>query len=438
MKTNYIIKKIQKSVSIISLLSVAGLNTPVSGITLSNAASSATANPIVRLKINTTNFNDETVFYFLPGGTTAFQPAFDAYKLLFNAGTHPYIGSMSDSILTDISGLPELPTNLSIPVKAISPATGSFTFSTETSDFPGGVCVTLYDAFTGISTSILTSDYVCTLYDTTSIVRFKMNFFTTSLNASSFVKQADCLSPNGAFITAKGTNSGPWNYEWKSGDSIIKTSLNKSTPDSLTFLNPGNYTVRINSVGQCDNFSRIFSIDSVVHTKAAFSADVFTTTISNSGKIDFKNNSTNAQFSSWDFGDNSGTWYVPSPSYNYPTAGIYTVTLITESISHCKSTVQQVIEVKDDVTGIRNFDNRENISLATLSQGSYKLNFSLSSATDLKIQLFDLNGKLLQNTELKQVLQTSHTIELENATKGMFLLKVSSGNSFEKTYKLLN
>jgi hypothetical protein len=199
-----------------------------------------TVKPIVRLLLNTTNFNDETVFYFEQGGTTSFQSSFDAYKLL--SGNHPYIGSMSDSILTSISGLPALPVNLSIPVKAITPSTGSFTFSSLTEDFPDGTCVTLYDAFTGLSTNILSSTYVCTLYDTTSIARFTMNFYTTALTVTSFVKQAECQSTNGMIVV---NGDGMFNYEWKDNSGIVKTSLNKMVGDTLPNLNGGTYTVNV-------------------------------------------------------------------------------------------------------------------------------------------------------------------------------------------------
>ena len=393
--------------------------------------------PILRLLMNTSGFNDETVFYFEQGGTTAFQPAFDAYKLIFNPGIAPYIGSMSDSILTSISGLPKLPVNLNIQVKAITPATGSFTFSSQLTDFPDNVCVTLYDTQTGISTNILTSDYVCTLYNTTSNARFTINFFTTDLEASSSVKQADCSSPKGGFITAIGSNKGPWNYEWRNGDSIIKTSFNKTTADSLTLLSGGKYTVKINSIGQCDNFSKSFLMDLVVATKAVFVSDVLTTSLSNSGTVKFINNSTNAQFSMWDFGDKTGTWFVPCPAHNYKTAGVYTINLITESISHCKDTAQQTITVIDDVTGIKTFDMRINVDLSFMTQGYYSLNLTSGSPIDVNIDLLDIKGTVLKSTKLKQIISTNQAVELDGLAQGIYLLNVSEDGEKGRTFKLI-
>ncbi len=398
----------------------------------------ASANkPILRLLMNTSNFNDETVFYFEQGGTTSFQPAFDAYKLLYNTGTFPYIGSMSDSVLTSISGLPELPSNLSIFVKAITPSTKSFTFSVDKTDFHENVCVTLYDTFTGISTNILTSDYVCTLYDTTSTARFKINFFTTNLNASSLVINPECLFPAAGVLISGATDSGPWNYEWKNGDSIVKTSLNKNTADSLQNLTGGNYSVKISSVGQCSSFAKDFFMPAAAVPTASFLPDAFVTKLSNSGKINFTNTSVNAQFSSWDFGDNSGTLFVPSPSHSYLSAGVYTVTLITESIDHCKATAQQVINIVDDVTGITSLGRNSQVRLCSFSQGNYELRFLFSEPGAVEIELVNLEGKLIKADILTDVFSFNYVVNLGHTSPGIYLLNVRTEGSL-KTFKLLN
>jgi len=394
--------------------------------------------PIVRLIINTTNFNDETVFYFQQGGTTSFQSDMDAYKLIPNQGQYPYIGSLSDSILTSISGLPQLPVNLSITVKAISPSTKTFTFSTDTTNFPNNVCVTLYDSFTGITTNILTSNYVCTLYDSTSIARFKMNFFTLNSEGISSLKHPVCNSPEGGLIVASGAGSGPWNFEWSVGDSVIKSCNNKTISDSLTNLSGGIYSVRVNNVGQCSAFTRTFEINPVVIPWSSFTSDSFTTSLSNSGLINFTNTSTGNQFNSWEFGDNTGTWLIPSPSHAYTKGGTYTVTLMTESISHCKETSSQVITVIDDITGISKIDLSNNVLLATLSQGNYELKLNFDQSTDIQIQLYDLKGTVLQKVAHQNVTTTNQFIDLSSFAQGMYLLKLTSKDGSQKTFKLLN
>lgn len=422
MKTNY---------SIISILVSIFL------AAFSNGLNAQSATPLIRLKIDAVNFNDETVFYFQQGGTPAFQSYFDAYKLVPHQGKQPYLGSMSDSVLTSISGLPALPVNLSIPVKAISPVTRTFTFSAEPTDFPSGVCVTLYDAFTGTSTKILTTSYVCSLYDTTTIARFRLNVSSPSTELSSTVKQSDCTSPNGGMITAEGMGGGPWNYEWSQGKNVVKQSINKIAPDTLLNLNGGTYSVKISRFGGCDYLTRTFTLDSSVTAKASFETDVFKTTLSNSGLVHFTNLSTGALLNSWDFGDNSGTWFIPSPSYNYKAEGVYTVTLISESSTHCKDTAQKVITVVNDATGIADFGRSGEVRLATLSHGSYELLFSLHKAADIEIEITDLKGSVVKSESLSNVGVANYNINLGANASGMYLLKISSEVS-QKAFKLLN
>jgi PKD repeat protein len=397
---------------------------------------SAAAKPIIRLVMDKPGFNDETVFYFEQGGTTGFQSAFDAYKLVFNSGTQPYIGSLSDSILTAISGLPELTTNISVPVKAISPVTSSFTFSAIKEDFPENVCVTLYDAFTGISTRILTSNYVCTLYDTTSVARFTMSFFAKPIAITSSIKQASCSSPKGGLITVKGNGNGPADYEWRNANGIVKSCQNKIAGDSLANLNGGTYTVVISQTGQCQSLSKTFTLEQVVIPVASFIPDTLTTTLSNAGNINFQNTSTGSQFNSWDFGDNSGTWFIPSPEHNYQSAGVYTVTLISESIHHCTDTAKKVVTVINDVTGIKSLSDLDDVRLSTLSQGNYEVLFSSSQNKEIEIVVLDLKGSVVKSEVLQEISTFSYPIDLSSNPQGMYLVKVSAQGS-DKIFKVI-
>jgi PKD repeat protein len=397
-----------------------------------NIKSQTTVKPIVRLFLNTTAFNDETVFYFEQGGTADFQGAFDAYKLLY--GNNPYLASLSGTVLTSINGLPALPVNLNIPVKAITNATGSFTFSAAKEDFPDGVCVTLYDAFTGISSNILTSNYVCTLYDTTTIARFNISFFTTTVNITSLIKQAECHSPNGIIVV---NGDGMFNFEWKNDLGVVRSSLNKMVGDTLPNLNGGTYSLNVTTAAGCGNFSTSFVMDQVITPIASFSSDLSSNILSTSQEVNFTNNSTNAQSSAWDFGDNSGTWYNTNPSHQYLTPGTYTVTLNSESIHHCKDQTQKVITVVDGLTGIHSLSQNSDIKLSTLSQGVYSINFTNDVQENYTISLVNLNGTLLKTIQLEQVQNVNESIDLSSLSSGMYLLNVNNHSNPIKTFKLI-
>ncbi len=397
----------------------------------------ATTKPIARLVLDgTNNTHDMATFYFEQGGALHFQTDFDSYKMIFDA-SFPYVASMSDSILTCINGLPALTSNITVPVKAITPSTDSFTFSLLQSDFPNAVCINLYDSFTNISTNLLTSDYACTLYDTTTTARFSLSFFSTPLAGTSNAVQPNCTLPSGS-ITAVGNNAGPWDYEWKSGNTIIKTSLNKSTADSLTLLSGGNYSIKINTVGQCDNYSQTFTITSVALPVAAFNSNVDTTYFSNSGQVIFTNTSSNAQTVYWDFGDNLGNSSSNNPYYNYTAAGNYNVQLIAQSNSFCNDTITKQITVINDLTELAENTGEEAVLLVTKSTGSYALQFHLLSPESVTISLQDLSGKILKNDVINEVLTETVSIDLTTHSKSVYILKAQIGNSKPKTFKLIN
>lgn len=387
--------------------------------------------PLIRLFMDGTGSNDETVFYFENGGTSSFQSDMDAYKLLY--GNHPYIASLSDSILTSISGLPALPVNISIPVKAISPSTATFTFSSEFTDFPENVCVRLYDRFTGISTDIRNNTYTCTLFDTTSIARFDLKVSSGQLNALTSVTQPNCHLAFGSIAISLNTTSESF-YVWKKDSVTIRSCANKTGLDSICGLTSGVYQVYAEVLGQCESFATTFTINSVLTAFASFSTSTIYTSFSQGEEIHFTNTSSNAQFSIWDFGDNSGSWYVPSPSHVYTAPGNYKVNLVTQSADNCKDTASVEIIVIDDVTGIPELENNDAVKLCTIAQGNYELRFKLTESSNLQILLYDIKGSVISSKLLENVHSAVYPVELQN--EGIYLLKVKS-DRHERTFKLI-
>ncbi len=396
-------------------------------------ATSTLQKPIVRLIMNGTT-EDIATFYFEQGGTPHFQKDFDAYKMIFDSSL-PYVCSMSDSIPTCINGLPQLTTNISVPVKAITPATSSYTFSLLKTDFPDNVCVTLFDAFTGITTNILTSDYSCTLYDTTSIARFTLNFFSTPLAGTTNVLQATCTQTQG-LITAIGNNAGPWNYEWKQGNTIVKTSSNKATADSLISFNGGNYTVKINTVGQCDNFDQSFNLTPIQMPTAAFSVNA--NTVSIGAQVNFSDLSVNSQTSIWDFGDGFGTSNLSSPVYSYSLTGNYTVVLIAQSTDMCTDTASKLLTVINDINGITSFSKENNVLLLyDNTNEAYVLACNFASAKDIVLTLIAVDGKIISRENYNSVLSEKINVNVGGLSKGTYLLNVNSKDKTLNTFKLI-
>lgn len=322
-------------------------------------------------------------------------------------------------------------------VKTITGVNGTYTISLANfNSFPTGACISLYDTFNGITTDLKTSNYVFNLNTSTTNARFILNITINPLDISTNMSQPSCTLPNNGEISAKGNNSGPWNYFWKDGNgSSIKTSLNKSTADTISNLNGGNYSLEINTVGQCDNRDSIFTIIPVDIVTAQFSS-IDTTYLSSGANIIFNNNSTNAVNTNWNFGDGIGFSSSYSPSYNYLAAGVYTVSLIATSNSGCLDTAYKSIVVIADVTGLSSQNIMGSLILKTLDQNDFLLEGIVNDDSNLNFKLYDALGKLVKDFGNFNSEQIHLPLNLKEYKVGVYYLNII-GTKNNKTIKLL-
>ena len=396
-------------------------------------SSAAVNKPVARLFLDNGAKHDEVAFHFDPAATIHFEKAFDAYKMLDDA-TQPYIAGVSDGQILSISGLPQ-GVNTSSPVQTMVTTAGSFTLSLGGNP-PTGVCINLFDTYTGITTNMLASTYVCFLYDTTTIARFVISFGTTPLAATTNILQPVCAKSNAGLITAIGNNTGPWNYTWlNASGSIIKTSAAKASADSLTQLSGGNYVVQINTNGQCDYFTQNFNIDAVISPIAQFVLDADTLYLPNATE-NFSNTSTNASTYQWDFGTGSGFSTNNNTAYTYQSAGVFTVSLIASSSTACIDTISHTIYVMSETTGISSIKN-SNVILLNKDLGQYTLQFNLANSANASINLYNINGQSIYVENLSNVSITSANINLSDLASGIYLLKVDITEQETKTFKLI-
>ncbi len=415
---------------------VAGENIKINANPAFLRTSAAPAKPIVRLVLNKTDssYSDMATFYLDPGGTTNFQTDLDAYKLIYDASL-PYLGSMSDSALTSVNGLPDNFSSLSVPVKAIAAAADSFYFSLLISNFPNNICISLYDSYTNITTDLRNQQYRCLLQDTTTAARFSIHFFSAPLLASSTLVPPNCQSPYTGTITAVGSNAGPWDYEWKNGTNIIKTSQNKNTADTLV-SGSGNYTVKINTSGQCDQFSQAFNVASV----SVPGAGIFVNTpiILPLSPVNFISTSVNAQSYVWNFGDGTGTSVLANPIHSYSLAGNYTVLLVVQSSSGCIDSATALIAVDPPTLLTESMVLTDHVFIETPPGTDYVLVMDFATEKDVTVELLDAAGRKLIAYGLTQVRNNRQEIDLSPHVHGIYYLKVQAGDAVRKTFKLLH
>jgi PKD repeat protein len=336
-----------------------------------------------------------------------------------------------------INGISPINSTFSMPVKAITGYNGTYTISLANfNSFPTGACISLYDTFNGVTTDLKTSNYVFTLNSSTTNARFVLNITLNPLDITTNTSQPSCVTPNIGEITAIGNNAGPWNYYWKDASgTILKTSLNKASADTISNLTGGNYLLEINTVGQCDNRDSVFTIVPVETVSAQFTS-LDTTYLSNGASVTFNNNSINAVNSSWDFGDGFGFSSSFNPTYNYSSAGIYTVSLIATSNSGCLDTAYKSVVVIIDVTGISSQNAVGHLIVKTLDENEFLLEGIQTKESNLNFKLYDALGKLITDFGNYNSEEIHLSVNLKEQKAGVYYLNII-GTKDSKTIKLM-
>lgn len=394
--------------------------------------------PLVRLNLTgTMGALDETVLYFNASATSNFDAAYDAYKLPGTDLTAPTLALEVNNESFQINGIAPVNGNYTIALKALTGVSGNYTITaSEIVNFSSGTCIHLYDTFLNTSIDLKTNDYAVFLHDTTLMARFILSISLNSLTVNTSVQQPICSNVFGGEIVAQCANSGPWNYYWKDNSGfVLKSSLNKSTADTLNNLSGGNIHLEINTIGECDRFENQFSIHPISIAVASFSC-VDTLTQQAGGFIQFTNTSTNGLNYYWDFGDGIGNSTGISVYYTYSSAGIYTVELIAESADNCLDTVNKKVVVLSNPTYVPENSNFSDLKLKTLGLNVYLLESSKPLNEEITMLLVDPMGKTLHCLKTNSGNAVHIDISLEAYPRGVYFLKIESGLK-NKTFKLV-
>lgn len=405
--------------------------------TIPNAPTTASSAPLLRLHLkNAAGYDDETVLYYENGATDFFDEGYDAFKMRGQDPNAPII-ALEKSVEFQVNGITPINGSFTMPLKTLTGYAGTYTISAKNvNSFPIGTCINLFDRFTNTTTNLKTSDYVFNLADTTTVARFDLNISATPLNINSTTSDPSCAQPNSGEITAKGTNSGPWNYYWKNSiGNIVKTSLSKTTADTLKNLSGSTYTVEVNTVGMCDNNTTAFVLTPIIIPAASFISED-TTYMTSGAQVNFTNTSTNSISDFWDFGDGLGSSTTNSPTYNYASTGNFIATLISTSSTGCNDTTTKTIVVLNNTAiGIQTFENGYPLLVHTLNDNEYLIEQKLNSESNLNFHLMDSNGRLVMDYGSTKSDKINLSVNLKNYSQGIYFLTITA-NGKSITIKL--
>jgi len=120
------------------------------------------------------------------------------------------------------------------------------------------------------------------------------------------------------------SSNNPTNWLWSFDGGDISTSADQNP--TVTFANPGNYTVILQAGNEVGSNSKV--VTAYVNVYEAPVAGFNTTSLAES--VEFLNTSTDATEFAWDFGDGNDS-EEENPTHTYATNGTYTVTLIASN-----------------------------------------------------------------------------------------------------------
>lgn len=396
-------------------------------------SSNSAALSLLRLNLKGNNSStDETVVYFEPNASNGFDASYDAYKMRGQDPLAPVIAFEHNNELFQINGIAPVAGTWSMDLKTTTGYSGNYTITPEnSSSFPKGACIQLYDKFLNITTDLRTQSYSFYLSDTTTAARFSLIITVQQLNITSNVIQPTCNDINAGQIIAMGLNGGPWNYHWTKNNITLKTSLNKFGADTLFNLYSGPIELEISTVGSCDNNQSTYNINTQTPVKAGFICQD-TLRLELNSTIQFINTSTNAISSYWDFGNQEGTSLSFQPSHTYISPGEYDVKLKVMSNSGCIDSTNKLLMVIDQTLGIStNSDEKNSLQVYTLSKNVFVLHKKLNEEELLHIHIMDLSGKVVKELVVEPFVDLNLTLDLSSFQKGLYLIKISNTSSYE-------
>jgi hypothetical protein len=399
---------------------------------------------LLRLQASGNSMKNETVIYFDPNATVNSNVDYDAISLGVDAGFLGIVSIPNDTAYT-IKGLPPLTQNLSMPIKTITGTTGSYQIAMiDFTSLPMGACIKLHDKYLNTDWDLRTGPYNCTLNDTETVARFVLNItIDPSLSVSGNSQNPTCAkSANGYMVASATSGSAPWNYYWKDANSnIIKTSLNKTTADTLLNANGGNYSVDINTAGSCNNGTVSFTLQGSMSANATFVPSTTLDSLANDTvSIYFTNTSTNASSYLWDFGD--GTEATTTNLYHtYTGAGTYTVALMAyDQVCGDTSVYYQTITIdttsSNSTAGIKSVSViQKNGMEINRDAAGYYVQFNYQTKTNAVISVQNLLGeKVVADIKQENIANNKTYIPLGNTENNVLIISVNTGSG-EKTFR---
>ncbi len=287
---------------------------------------------------------------------------------------------------------------------------------------PGETAQTLQTTQGGVYDVIITNQYGCSATD-----QLEINTFP-ALNANFSGPASATLGATVSFqdLTTPAVNAWTWNF----GDGT--PIVNQQNP-SHAFAEVGPRPVfMVASNGICsDTAYAVVNVNwdcTQLGLTAAFSTNTDTVVLSGFGNVEVTNNSLNAEEYLWDFGDGTALDPTVDPIHVYSTEGNYTITLTAINYNCTTTTTQNIVVVPFGVGIDENSLNEQLSVFPNPNSGQFTVELELSQASDIAIELNNVLGERVYQTNVAQRNYWRKEFDLASYVKGVYLLSISTKN----------
>lgn len=295
-------------------------------------------------------------------------------------------------------------------------SSGPYTFAW--SSVPSGFTATGDSAF---AAPTVNTQYLVTVTDTingcTAVFSTTVNIagpVTAVISGNNSICAGDSTVLVAGFTGGDGNASYVWANSLGTNDSITVTPATTTT-----------YSVTVtDGCGSTSTGTSTVTVSTVAPTAA------FTFSVTGLNTFTFVDASTGATSWSWDFGD-SQTSNLQNPTNVYASSNTYTVTLIVSNGCGSDTLVQTIL-----ADGIATNDFANSISVyPNPANGFFNVSFANANSSNVSMQLFSVQGKLLQQEEIADLKAGAIVpVNVSGYAPGMYLLKIKTaeGNAVVK------
>ena len=374
----------------------------------------ATVNPLT-INVSNSAGSDQTIINFEANATIGFDASFDALKITSVATSLPSISTrMLDSIDLSINQFPEQEIN--IPLKITTGVSGLHQVNfAGISNFSNAACLILEDLFTGSTYDLNTTNAITAfIYDTTTTPRFLIKFGARTDITTSDIS---CYGNNDGEILYEKNSPNSFDITWKNSlGNVIANSTNVNLSDGITGLSAGTYTIETTDA-LCGNSIETVNIIEPNQIFSQFTTSNDTVYIATGATVTFTNQSTDANYYEWNFGDSNSSNSV-SPTHQYNQTGTFTVNLNAYQNANCFESISTIITVLNSVTAIDE-SNSSNIISTWINNDK----LIIEAINPDKIEIHNTAGQLLLSSTNKE---NHQEINLEGLSSQLLIITIMS------------